>query len=510
MSHNVDNKRIAKNAILLYIRMLLSIIVSLYTSRVVLNTLGVEDYGIYNVVGGVVTMFTFLNTSMAGATSRFLTYEIGCNNINKLVQTFKSAFVIHICISIIILIIAETIGLWILANKLNIPENRLFAAHIVYQCTILATIINVLQVPYNAAIIAHEKMDFYAYVELAHVFLKLGIVYILLVFSFDKLILYSVLILIVTTLITAIYITYSTRQFHECKLVKGINKEIIIPMMTFSCWDLYGNMSVSIRQQGTTILLNMFYGPILNAASGIAMSVHNILLGFANNIVMAFRPQIIKKYAEGNIKQMVSLITNSSKYTLCLFLLISIPLFFEAEYVLHLWLKNVPEHTVVFLKVVLICSIFKLLNSILNIAIHATGKVKLLSIISGSIFLMTIPIMYILMKVGLSANTVYCIMIPLDFMILFSGICILKYLIKEIKIYQLIFKAYLPCFGLLVILPIFFHIVQISMEQGFIRLIIQGTISIFITTIYTFIIILNNDQRQNLRQLIKRKINKII
>lgn len=393
-----NNKRIAKNTLLLYFRMLISVIIGLYTSRVVLNTLGVEDYGIYNVVGGIVAMFSFLNTSMSGATSRFLTYEMGKTTSNKLHETFSSAILIHIGIAIIILIIAETIGLWFLQNKLIIPEERMFAAHLVYQFSILSMIINVTQVPYNASIIAHEKMGVYAYVELLNVSLKLGIVFILLIGSFDKLILYAILIFIVTTIIAITYRIYCKKHFKECTIKWKLHLNIIKPMLSFSCWDLYGNMTVSIRQEGLTMLLNIFYGPILNAANGIAMNVHGIILGFAYNVITAFRPQIIKQYAENNIQNMSSLVVNATKFTLCLYLLIAIPLFTEIDYVLKLWLKTVPDHTAFFLRIILICSFFKLGSNIINIPIHATGKIKKLSFISGSFFLLSIPILYTILR----------------------------------------------------------------------------------------------------------------
>ena len=300
------NKRIAKNTLMLYVRMIISTLVILYTSRVVLNTLGVDDYGIYNVVGGIVAIFSFLNSSMSGATSRFLTYEMGCNN-GKLSKIFSSALYIHIGIAILILVAAETVGLWFMNNKLVIPDDRMFAAHVVYQCSVISMMVTVTQVPYNASIIAHEKMDVYAYIELLNVFLKLGIVFILMIGRFDKLILYAILVLVVSILIAAIYRIYCTKKFSECHLSGSPDMQIIKPMLSFSGWDLFGNMSVSVRQQGTSIILNMFYGPALNAAIGLANSVQNVILSFANNVIMAFRPQIIKQYAEQNIGRMQSL-----------------------------------------------------------------------------------------------------------------------------------------------------------------------------------------------------------
>ena len=502
-----NNKRIAKNTLLLYFRMLISVIIGLYTSRVVLNTLGVEDYGIYNVVGGIVAMFSFLNTSMSGATSRFLTYEMGKTTSNKLHETFSSAILIHIGIAIIILIIAETIGLWFLQNKLIIPEERMFAAHLVYQFSILSMIINVTQVPYNASIIAHEKMGVYAYVELLNVSLKLGIVFILLIGSFDKLILYAILIFIVTTIIAITYRIYCKKHFKECTIKWKIHLNIIKPLLSFSCWDLYGNMTVSIRQEGLTMLLNIFYGPILNAANGIAMNVHGIILGFAYNVITAFRPQIIKQYAENNIQNMSSLVVNATKFTLCLYLLIAIPLFTEIDYVLKLWLKTVPDHTAFFLRIILICSFFKLGSNIINIPIHATGKIKKLSFISGSFFLLSIPILYIFMKLNMGSDLSYCMLIPIDLLIALVSTIIAKNLIKQLNLKEIFQYGYLSNIGLIICAGIGAYFIHTTFNTSFFRLILTTSTSTLISIIYIYFIILSKEQQNIIIQKIKTKIN---
>ncbi len=502
-----NNKRIAKNTLLLYFRMLISVIIGLYTSRVVLNTLGVEDYGIYNVVGGIVAMFSFLNTSMSGATSRFLTYEMGKTTSNKLHETFSSAILIHIGIAIIILIIAETIGLWFLQNKLIIPEERMFAAHLVYQFSILSMIINVTQVPYNASIIAHEKMGVYAYVELLNVSLKLGIVFILLIGSFDKLILYAILIFIVTTIIAITYRIYCKKHFKECTIKWKLHLNIIKPMLSFSCWDLYGNMTVSIRQEGLTMLLNIFYGPILNAANGIAMNVHGIILGFAYNVITAFRPQIIKQYAENNIQNMSSLVVNATKFTLCLYLLIAIPLFTEIDYVLKLWLKTVPDHTAFFLRIILICSFFKLGSNIINIPIHATGKIKKLSFISGSFFLLSIPILYIFMKLNMGSDLSYCMLIPIDLLIALVSTIIAKNLIKQLNLKEIFQYGYLSNIGLIICAGIGAYFIHTTFNTSFFRLILTTSTSTLISIIYIYFIILSKEQQNIIIQKIKTKIN---
>ena len=369
-----NNKRIAKNTIMLYIRMFISMVVGLYTSRVVLATLGVEDYGIYGVVGGVVGMMGFLNASMSGATSRFLTFELGKGDKERLAKTFSSALIVHIGIAIVVLILAETVGLWFLCNKLNIPAERMQAAHWVYQLSILSAMFGITQVPYNAAIIAHEKMDVYAYVEILNVSLKLLIVYLLCIGNFDKLILYASLMLAVSILIMMVYRIYAIRQFPEAHFHWIWDKTYLRPLLSFSGWDLYGNACVIARQQGTNFLINIFYGVVFNAASGIATTVQGTISGLAFNIILAFRPQIIKQYAKGNVEDMSKLVGNAVCFTTILFGCMSIPLLLETHYIMKAWLGVIPEKSEIFCQILLIASFLGLLNNIWNTCIHATGN----------------------------------------------------------------------------------------------------------------------------------------
>lgn len=395
---NNANKKIAKNTIMLYIRMLLSIAVNLYTSRVVLQTLGVDDYGIYGLVGGFFALFSFLNASMSGATSRFITFALGKGDKEDIRDTFSTAIIIHICIAITIIIVTETAGIWFLEEKLVIPEERMNAARMVYQFSILAMAVQVTQVPYNASIISYERMDVYAYVELLNVFLKLGIVYLLLIGNFDKLILYAALVLLVNILIASIYRIYCIRHFDTCRIHWSIKKEKLIPMLSFSGWDLYGNMCYSIRQQGINMLINMFYGVSLNAASSVASSVQGIISGLSANVIQAFRPQIVKNYSNDKIDEMQKLMSNALMYTILLFMLIAVPVFLKMDFIMYLWLGQVPDYAALFCRIMLCISILNQVNSILCAVIGATGNVKYISFISGSIYLMSIPLIYVLFK----------------------------------------------------------------------------------------------------------------
>lgn len=424
--------------------MLLSTVVSLYTSRVVLLTLGVEDYGIYGVVGGVVAMFSFLNSSMAGATSRFLTFEMGKGDKERLKDTFSSALIIHIGIALLVLILAETIGVWFLNNKLVIPEARMGAAHWVLQFSVLSMIVGFTQVPYNATIIAHEKMDVYAYVELIHVFLKLGIVYLLWIGNFDKLILYAFLVLVVNVIVAMIYRIYCLRHYEESKFKWIWNKEIMKPMFSFCAYDIFGNMCYTARIQGTNFLLNIFFGTIINAANGIATTIQGTLLSLSSSVTTAFKPQIIKNYASVDYNRFNYYINFGAKISSCLLLIITIPLLLNLDQVLLFWLGQIPEGVVVICRILLVANIFSINSQLIVIGIHASGKVKYLGLYCGWLYLLSLPLMYGLLKLGVGYNVIYLVVASITFMYLVISSLILKYFIQNFNLFNFIFKTLLP------------------------------------------------------------------
>ena len=390
-----SNRRIAKNALMLYIRMFLTMIVGLYTSRVVLNTLGVEDYGIYGVVGGVVSMLGFINASMSGATSRFLTFELGRGDKKRLKDTFSSALIVHIGIALVVFVVAETVGLWFLTHKLVIPDGRMTAAHWVYQCSIISAMLGITQAPYNATIIAHEKMDIYAYVEILNVTLKLLIVYLLVIGNFDKLILYSILVLAVSMLIMMVYRIYCIRHFPESHFHWIWNPSILRPLMNFSWQTLIGHLSFSFRQQGINFALNMIFGVIVNAASGVASTLSGIISQFSHTILAAFNPQIVKRYASGDTQSACKLIISAARFSTLLLLLIIIPFEFETELILQLWLGTVPEYTVTFTRLMML-SILTCVTNPIYVGLTATGNIKAYSFIQASIYVLVPFVSYLL------------------------------------------------------------------------------------------------------------------
>lgn len=505
----MNNKRIAKNALFLYIRMLLSIVISLYTSRVVLQVLGEENYGIYGLVGSVVAMFTFLNTAMSGATARFLTHEMAKGNKEKLRDTFNSALIIHIGIALLILVLAETIGLWFLHNKLVIPEERMFAAEIVYQLSIASMVITITQVPYNAVIIAHEKMDIYAYVELLNVTLKLVIVYILLIGNFDKLILYAILVLCVSALIAFIYRIYCVKHYDETHIRFVYRPAIIKPMLGFSLWDLYGNMSITIRQQGTNFVLNIFFGVIINAASGIATMVQGIISGFSGNILQAYRPQIIKSYAVKEYARMENLISNAIKFAVLMLMIISVPLCIEIDYIMTLWLGDVPQYAPIFCRILLIMNIFGIINNILTISIHATGKVKKLSFMAGTIALLNLPVIYILFRFFTkSPEYAYYILLCSAALMIIIELILIRSLIPSLNIIKIAWTCLNTILaGMISIVPTIPIIT--GMEPSIIKVLTITTVYFIVLIAYCYFIILSNENRQQIKLIINRYLKKI-
>lgn len=393
-----NNKRIAQNTLLLYFRMLLIIIITLYTSRVVLNTLGVEDYGIYNVVGGVITMLGFLNGSLSAASSRFITFALGKGDSNKLQDVFSTVLLVHFLLAGIIILLAETIGLWFVCHKLVIPAERMTAALWVYHCAILTMVVMIISAPYNALIIAYERMDAFAYISILETILKLVIVWILVYISADKLIVYSILYLLVQFLIRMSYNHYCSTHFKNIKTKYKWNSSLIKEISSYAGWTVNGNLAVMGYTQGINILLNLFFGPTVNAARGVSVQVQTAIMSFVQNFQMAVRPQIIKSYANNDLSYMHKLIIASSKYGFFLLLLLAFPIMFGIDTILKIWLGIVPEHTANFVRIMLFVGMIEPLSISLLNAIHATGDIKKFQIYEGTSLLSIVPIAYILLK----------------------------------------------------------------------------------------------------------------
>ena len=405
-----NNKRIAKNTLLLYFRMLLTMVVSLYTSRVVLHALGVEDYGIYNVVGGVVTFLGFLNGTLSTASSRYITVALGEGNIMKMRQVFASVLQINILLAIIVLILSETIGLWFLYNKMVIPSERMTAALWVYHFSILTVMLNIVSIPYNASIIAHEKMKSFAYISIFDAFAKLLIAYLLtLNINYDKLIIYSLLLLLVQFIDRIIYCQYCITRFPETKYTMYYNKYLIKEMMSFISWSAYGSFVSVGFNQGLNILLNMFFGPAINAARAIAVQVQNAVVSFVTNFHVAFNPQLMKTVTKNNKESTAQLLFLSTRISFYLLCLLGLPIISETKFILQLWLGAIPEHTIPFIQLMLTISIWQSLANPLRIINQAEGNIKKFQLYECSTLLLIVPISYLLLKLNYPAIIVFII-----------------------------------------------------------------------------------------------------
>lgn len=478
-------------------------LVTLYTSRIILNTLGVDDFGIYNVVGGVVTMFAFFNSAMSSATQRFLSIEIGKGDYVQLRKTFNAAQIIHIGIAILIFILAETIGLWILKTYLVIPADRLQAALWVYHFSVLSFMVSVVQVPYNATIIAHERMNVYAYVSIIEVILKLLIVFMLTWITFDKLKLYGILLFIVVLVIAAIYRVYTRKNFEESKFEVVKDFTLYKTLISFSSWNLFGNIAVIAKGQGVNILLNIFFGPTVNAARGIATQVQSAVLSFVTNFQTAVNPQIIKSYASNNLEYMNSLIIKSSKISFYLLFLITLPILLEVDQILKLWLKIVPDYTPTFTILILILILINSVSGPLMTAAQATGNIKIYQIVVGTLQFLILPISYLFLKLGYSPEISLYIAIFIEVIALFFRLIFLKRMMNfpfRLFLKEVINKNIL-IFILASILPL---IIKNSIDMSIARLFIVITISMTWTLIIEFFIGFNKKERLFILSNIKK------
>lgn len=422
-------KRIAKNTILLYIRTLVTMCISLYTSRVVLDVLGVQDYGIYNVVGGMVIMFSVITNSLTTAINRFFSYDLGCNNFEHLKIVFSTSVSIQLLLSLVILIIGETIGSWFLNYHLVIPEERIFAAHWVLHCTLLTFILNLISVPYNACLIAHEHMNAFAYIGILESILKLLFVFMLMAAPIDALIYYAILQVGVALIIRLIYGLYCKRKFIECNYHMILDKKLFKEMSKLAGWSFFSNAFYILNTQGVNILINIYFGVAVNAARGIATQVEGAIMTFIKNFITAINPQIIKAYASGDKQYLNNLIINGAKYTYYMALAFIIPFAMETEFIMGLWLKDVPDYAVLFVRLSFIYSIIDSIGNTGYFACVATGNMKLYTQRLTTIGCLIFPITWLFFELGSPVEYIYIISGTIAFICLFLRLFILKKLI---------------------------------------------------------------------------------
>lgn len=505
-----NNKRVAKNTLFLYFRMILIMLVTLYTSRVVLAELGIEDYGIYNVVGGVVIMFSFLNNCMSTATQRFLTFELGRGDMERLKRVFAASLNIHIAIGVLIVILAETVGLWFVNEKLVITADRMVAANWVYQFSILTFCTNIIQVPYNALLIAHEKMSIYAYISILEALLKLGIVYLLVIVSTDKLIMYGILVFVVQLVIRSIYQVYCRQHYKESRFKWFWDKNLYLQMSSFAGWNLFGSVAWLLRDQGLNILLNLFFGTAINAARGVASQVSNAVMGFISNFQVALNPQITKDYAIGEIDSMEKLSYLGIKFSFLILFTMAFPLCLNIDYVLHLWLVEVPDYAALFIILIMIDSLANILfGTPLMTSLAATGTIRNYQIVVSCIILCILPAGYVALRFGCDAPSVFYISIAFT---LIAGFVRFLFCRKQIgySLRKMTRTVLLPVIGVSVVslpLPIYAkcHWFEAQSWCNFISL---CAISAFVTITASWFIGLKKNERFTLVAIMKNKLQK--
>lgn len=504
-----NNKRIAKNTLLLYVRMLFTMAVSLFTSRVILNTLGVEDYGINNVVGGIVTMFSVLSGSLSSSISRFITFELGKGNIERLKTIFSTGVNIQLGMSVLIIIIAEAVGIWFLNTKMNIPTDRMVAANWVFQCAILTFVLNLLSVPYNAAIIAHEKMSAFAYISVVEVSLKLIIVYMFMISPFDRLETYAVLLLLVGAVIRFIYGYYCKRHFEECTYHFVFDKPVLKEMTGFAGWNFLGNGAYMLNTQGVNILMNLYFGVAVNAARGIATQVDAALKQFVNNFTTAVNPQITKSYAQGDLDYMHKLVCRSAKFSAFLMMFFAVPIILETNTILTIWLKTVPDYAVIFLQWIIISSFMDtvLANSLVT-SMFATGKIKRYQIIVTTVGCLVFPLSWIAFKLGFEPQVGYILYFIIYTILLFVRLYLLKDMVKlpvMMYIREVLYKL-APIIVVGFSIP---GILILTMDAGWLRLILVCLLSVLVTAASEYFIGLSNKEKNFVAEKIKLVIGKI-
>lgn len=505
-----NNKRIAKNTLMLYLRTIFVMVISLYTSRIVLQALGIDNYGIYNVVGGVVGMFSVISGALSNSISRFITFELGKGDKEKLTKIFSTSINIQLAISLLVILLGETLGSWFLNYKMNIPAARLYAANWVLQCSLLAFVINLISVPYNAAIIAHEKMSAFAYVSILEVSLKLIIVYMLYMSPWDKLITYSVLLVCVSTIIRFTYSIYCNKHFEETRYKVVHDKALVKDMTGFAGWSFFTNAFYIFNTQGVNILINLFFGVGLNAARGVAAQVEQAVMKFVNDFTTAVNPQITKNYAQGNIDEMFKLVCRGAKFSTLLLYFIALPIIMEADYIMQLWLKNPPENSVAFVQLTFFATIFNQLGNTGYTACMATGKIKKYVLIISTIGCLSFPLTYIAFKLGSPAVSTYII-----FSIVYATIDVVRlFLMKQMLGFPPILfvkNVVLKC--LVVIIPSFSisFVIKLCFSDTPIQLqlVIVMLSCILSSLILTYLFGLDKSERLLVYDQIKRMINRI-
>lgn len=512
MQHDTsaNNKRIAKNTLFLYFRTIIIMLINLYTSRVILEALGVEDYGVYNAVGGVVAMFTVISGALSGSISRYITYELGKGGTQKLQLVFSTSVNIMIGLSLIILLLSEPICLWFLNTQMNIPDGRMYAANWVLQCSLFAFCINLISVPYNSAIIAHEKMSAFAYISILEAVLKLVIVFLLFILPLDKLVSYSILILVVALIIRIIYGIYCNHKFQECHYFFSYNKILTKEMMCFAGWSFLTNTAYIINTHGVNLLTNLYFGVTMNAARGVATQVDNAVMQFVNNFMTALTPQITKSYAKGDIQDTFNLVCMGAKFSFFLMLYFALPLLIEADYLLTLWLgENVPPSTAVFVKLGIIAAVIDRFGAVMTTACMATGSIKTYTIYVSLAGSLAFILSWLFFKIGCSPESAYLAFIITYIVVNYVRLRMMKQMLNfpPMMFLREVLLKIVPTLIVAFVAPL---LIIYFMNPSINRLLLSIVCCTLLTSISIYFIGMRNSERTAVLKMIREKTNKWI
>lgn len=502
-----NSKRIAKNTILLYLRTFITMCITLFTSRIVLKALGVADYGLYNVVGGVVAMFSVFTGSLSAAISRFTTFELGRNDVDRLKRVFCTSVNIQLILIGFILIFVETIGLWFLNNKMNIDPNRMVAANWVFQFSIITFCFNLLSVPYNASIIAHERMSAFAYISIIDAALKFIIAFLISISPIDKLVFYAFMLMLCGIAIRMIYAHYCSTHFTECKYKIVLDKSLLREMFGFAGWNFIGASSDVFRDQGGNIIINLFFGTSVNAARAVAMQVSSAITTFVSNFLTAVRPQITKNYASGNYEYMMQLIYRGSKFCGFILLLFSLPVYMTTPYILQLWLGQIPEHTVNFVRIILIYVMNETMSGPMITAMLATGKIRNYQLIVGGSQLLNLPLSYVCLANGCPAESVFIVAVIISCVGMFLRVYMLRGMIN-LSFRKFFAQVYLRVLLVVLIAAIVPAIVAYYLKLNLSTFIIQCIISVVCSAISIYVIGCTAEERCLVKVSICKALNK--
>ena len=505
-STSVNNKRIAKNTILLYFRMMFLMLISLYTSRVILHALGVTDYGIYNVVGGFVSMFALISAALTSACSRFLNFELGKGDKVRQNIVFSTAVSIQWGLALIVLVLSEIIGIWYVNNVMELPVERLPAANWCFQFSIITFCTNLITVPYNASIIAHERMKTFAYVGIFQGLVQLGISFLVFWEPFDRLVFYALLLMLLQLSIQMMYQRYCLRHFQECRYRFVFEKTQLKSMLIYSVWHLIGNGATVLKNHGVNLVLNLYYGPVINAAKGIATQVDSAVNLFVSNFMMAMNPQITQSYAKGDYKYMLNLVNKGACFSFYLILFLSLPLIINADYVMHLWLKEVPDYTVLFVQLTLISMVIQSLSRPLITAQNATGDVRDYQLVVGGINLLNLPMSWLFLHWGYTPACVMVVAIGVNIAALAARVVMLPFTLKFFVRKDFVMQVVLKCLCVAIVASIIPIVVSMHQINSFLSFVLN----VFVCFISSAIAILYIGCRSSERAFAYSKINDLI